>query len=386
MSDESRKDAYAASGVDIDAGNEAVRSITDIVSSTRREGVVGDIGGFGGLFRLSEVIKGMVDPTLVASTDGVGTKLQLAIECGYHLSVGIDLVAMCANDILVEGAEPLFLLDYIATGKTIPGKITDIVSGIADGCKLANCALIGGEMAEHNTMQADEYDLSACCVGIKDLGDTYHSVDGSRIEVGDVLIGLASSGIHSNGFSLVRAVLEYHGIDLSASVDFDLGDRKLRRIENQMLVPTIGEVLLQPTTIYVRPVLNMLRRARLGLSGDIRGLVHITGGGLENIERILPNGYGCDISSPLSVHPEFSFIHHLAEKHSDPDISGITMSDMYRTFNMGMGFVIIAAQGSAHHVLNKLDEEAPEIEAKIIGHVTDLGLVRHAALVTRIQI
>lgn len=375
------KDAYAATGVDIEAGEEAVRKISDIVRSTYRPEVLGDIGGFGGMFDISEA-KDMAQPVLVSSTDGVGTKLELAMEYDYHESVGIDLVAMCANDILVSGAEPLLFLDYIATGKNVPEKMKSIVKGIADGCKMAGCALVGGEMAEHNTMESAEYDLAGFCVG---LVERELVVDGRFIEPGDLLIGLASSGLHSNGFSLVREVRDFHQVALHEvfPVQGEEFSSRIRHISghgDSAEYRTVGEVLLQPTTIYVRPVLYLLRKSRIGHVGQINGLVHITGGGLGNISRVLPEGCGVNITQPLPVHPEFTWIRKLAEEHSDPKISSINANDMYRTFNMGMGMVIVVRPMSAPGVRKLLNKFDRSLHAQIIGRVTDDGLIRHAAL------
>ncbi len=311
--DDTRRTTYRDAGVDTAAGARAVNLIRDAVRSTYRREVVGDIGGFGGLFSAA-ALKEMSDPVLVSGTDGVGTKLRLAQLLDRHDTVGIDLVAMCANDILTCGAEPLFFLDYLAIGALDPELAADIVSGIAEGCRQAGCALVGGEMAEHpGVMEPGDYDLSGFCVGAVDRPKM---VDGSQIRPGDVILGLASSGIHSNGYSLVRRVLvEGHEDELELP-RVDLGGA------------TLADILLEPTRIYVRPVLDLLAES------SVKGMAHITGGGItENLDRVLPEG--CDarvVRGSWRVPGVFGLIASAAALGDD---------EMYRTFNMGVGYALV---------------------------------------------
>jgi len=320
---------YRAAGVDIDEGARAVEAIRDSVRSTYRPEVIGDIGGFGGLFSASK-LKRMTDPVLVSGTDGVGTKLRLAQILDRHDTVGIDLVAMCVNDVIVSGAEPLFFLDYVAVGRLDSERMERIVSGIAEGCRLAGCALVGGEMAEHpGTMDPDDYDLSGFCVGAVDRPEM---ITGESIAPGDVILGLASSGVHSNGFSLVRRVLVDGREDELGLARLDLGG------------DTLGEVLLTPTRIYVRAV-----RAVLDAGAPVKGMAHITGGGVtENLVRVLPGGVGALLHrNAWPVPPVFRVIQQAA---------GLNDDAMLRTFNMGIGFIFV------------LDpSEAPEAAAALRG-------------------
>ena len=305
MSEKTQADAYAQAGVNIEAGNEVVRRIKSAVASTRRPEVIGGLGGFGGLFKLGSY----TNPVLVSGADGVGTKLLVAERVGRHDTVGIDLVAMSVNDILTLGAEPLFFLDYFATGKLEPDVTVQVVEGIAKGCKDSGCALLGGETAEMPGMYAPgHYDLAGFAVGVVE-GDRI--LDGSGIQAGDRLIGLPSSGIHSNGFSLVRKLLENH----DWSQDYGLGR-------------PLGEVLLEPTRLYVREVLPHLDR--------IKGLVHITGGGfIENLPRILPEGLGVTIQrGSWPVLPIFELLRQEGR---------LTEQDLFTTFNMGIGMVAVVA-------------------------------------------
>ncbi len=306
--------SYRDAGVDIGEGSRAVDAIRDAVRSTRRPEVIGDIGGFGGMFSAA-ALKRMADPVLVSGTDGVGTKLKLAQLLGRHDTVGIDLVAMCANDILVTGAEPLFFLDYIAIGKLDTARVASIVEGVAEGCRQAGCALVGGEMAEHpGVMAPDDYDLSGFCVGVVDRPE---AVDGSKIAPGDIVLGLASSGVHSNGFSLVRRALVESREDELGLPRLDLGGCSL------------GDVLLAPTRIYVKPVLDLLRA---GVA--VKGMAHITGGGItENLDRCLPEGVDA------LVHPG---------SWKEPAIFGVlrdathlSEDELRRTFNMGIGLCLV---------------------------------------------
>ncbi len=332
---------YRDAGVDTAEGARAVAVIRDAVRSTYRREVIGDIGGFGGLFSAA-ALKDMEDPVLVSGTDGVGTKLKLAQLMDRHDTVGIDLVAMCANDILVSGAEPLFFLDYIAIGKLDAERVASIVSGIAEGCRQAGCALVGGEMAEHpGVMPEDDYDLSGFCVGVVDRP---RMIDISAVQPGDVVLGLASSGLHSNGFSLVRRVLvdgREDGLDLPR---VDLGGRHL------------GDVLLEPTRIYVRPILDLLREL------PVKSMAHITGGGItENLDRALPDS--CDASIAKAAWRVPRVFGLIAQEAALDD------AEMYRTFNMGIGFALVvdrrlAADASA--LLHEAGERVFEI-----GEVTE---------------
>lgn len=327
----SKADAYAAAGVDITAGYEAVRLMKKHVAATVTEGVISDVGGFGGLFRPD--IAGIKDPVLVSGTDGVGTKLKLAFLADRHDTVGIDCVAMCVNDIVCCGAAPLFFLDYIACGKNIPEKISLLVKGVADGCIQAGCALIGGETAEMpGFYPEDEYDLAGFAVG---LADGSRLPDKNSVKPGDTVIALASSGVHSNGFSLVRKVLDIENTDLNAPAS-ELGGK------------TLGEVLLTPTKIYVKPVLELFKQV------NVKAVSHITGGGFfENIPRSLPEGISVRIkTSDVRVLPIFDYI---AAK------GGISQRDMFNTFNMGVGMTVVVSQqdtGRALEILRANGEEA----------------------------
>jgi len=311
MTEENKGLTYADAGVDIEAGNEAVRLMRDAVRSTYRPEVLADIGSFGGFFALD--VKKYREPVLISGADGVGTKLRVAMLADRHDTIGIDAVAMCVNDILVQGAEPLFFLDYLAVGRLVPEKVAAIVGGVAEGCRQAGCALIGGETAEMPGFYGpEEYDLAGFAVGVV---ERCRIIDGSGIKPGDRLIGLPSSGLHSNGYSLARKVLlERAGY----SVDTYL----------QQLGRTLGEEILEPTRIYVKIVLPLLERFQ------IKGLAHITGGGLtENIPRILPAGTGIRIrTGTWPVPPVFNLVQ---------EIGGISEAEMRRTFNMGIGLVAV---------------------------------------------
>ncbi|HEU4617988.1 MAG TPA: phosphoribosylformylglycinamidine cyclo-ligase [Gammaproteobacteria bacterium] len=311
---------YKDAGVDIEAGDELVERIKGSVARTQRPEVIGGLGGFGGLFR---VPAGFKEPVLVAGTDGVGTKIKLAIEHDAHDDIGIDLVAMCANDVVVQGAEPLFFLDYYATPRLRVDVAERVVKGIARGCELAGCTLLGGETAEHPGAEgADEYDLAGFCVGIV---ERERIVDGSSIAAGDAVIGLASSGPHSNGFSLIRRVLESRPDARDAAP----GGRPL------------VEQLLAPTRIYVRPLLQLLREM------PVKGIAHITGGGLlENVPRILPAGLGVELAA--SSWPRQPVFEWLAA-------AGIEPEEMYRTFNCGVGMIVVTAPDHADAAVRRLE-------------------------------
>ena len=320
MSERKNGLTYGDAGVDIDAGNAHGRERSSRWSApTRRPGADGEIGGFGGLFDLKAA--GFSDPVLVAANDGVGTKLKVAIEAGMHDTVGIDLVAMCVNDLVVQGAEPLFFLDYFATGRLDPEQGATIVAGIAEGCRQAGCALIGGETAEMPGMYAGgDYDLAGFAVGAAERGELLPSAD---VVEGDVVLGLASSGVHSNGFSLVRRIVERSG----------LAWRRARR--RPAAGRSLAEALLAPTRIYVRPLLAAIRE-----TGAIKALAHITGGGFpENIPRVLPEGVAVEIDlSRIAVPPVFGWLARTG---------GVETGEMLRTFNCGVGMVVVVAAGNA---------------------------------------
>lgn len=354
-------EAYKRAGVDIEAGYESVARIKKHVERTMRPEVLAGIGGFGALFQLP--VDKYKQPVLVSGTDGVGTKLKLAFLLDKHDTIGQDAVAMCVNDIVVQGAEPLYFLDYIACGKLHPGKIEAIVSGIADGCQQAGCALIGGETAEMPGFYPDdEYDLAGFCVGIVEKDKL---IDGSHIRPGDVLLGLPSSGIHSNGFSLVRKVLlEEVGLDLAtpfARLVEDLGTgsegKAGKHVASQAeLKKTLGEVLLTPTRIYVKPVLTLLEKVR------VKGMAHITGGGFyENIPRMLPKGTAVVIQEGSWPMPA---IFQLIQK-----LGNLSEEDMYNTFNMGIGLVLALDKEDADEALACL--EALGEKAYMIGQVEE---------------
>ena len=320
--------SYKQAGVDVDAGNALVEAIKPAVRSTRRPGADGEIGGFGGLFDLKAA--GFADPVLVAANDGVGTKLRIAIEANSHATIGIDLVAMCVNDIIVQGAEPLFFLDYFATGRLDVAHGTAIVEGIAEGCRIAGCALIGGETAEMPGLyEGRDYDLAGFAVGAAERGTLLPRPD---IATGDRLIALASSGIHSNGFSLVRRIVELSAIDWFLDAPFAPGR-------------SLGEALLTPTRIYVRPLLAALR-AGLG----IKAMVHITGGGfIDNIPRVLPDALAAHVDlRRIPVPPVFGWLAHTG---------GVAEREMLRTFNCGVGMLLAVAAEDVDATLELLRQQ-----------------------------
>ena len=332
----SHSEAYAAAGVDIEAGYQGVKMMNRYVQRTLTADVISDLGGFGGLFSLD--LHGLEKPVLVSGTDGVGTKLKIAFLMDKHDTVGIDCVAMCVNDIICCGAKPLFFLDYIAIGKNIPEKVVSLVSGVSEGCVRAGCALIGGETAEHpGMMAADDYDLAGFTVGVVDKPKV---IDSSRMAEGDVVLALPSSGFHSNGYSLVRKVFDVENADLGQYYG-ELGC-------------ALGEELLRPTKIYVRPVLAAIEAA------DIRGISHITGGGFyENIPRCIPDGLCAKIEKKaLRIPPIFPLLSRMG---------GISERDMFNTFNMGTGMVLVAAKDSAVKALAALHSLGQE--AGVIGEI-----------------
>ncbi|MDD6508727.1 MAG: phosphoribosylformylglycinamidine cyclo-ligase [Bacteroidales bacterium] len=332
--------SYEKAGVNLEAGYDVVRRIKKHVASTNRPGVMGNIGAFGGMFDLASL--GYREPVLVSGTDGVGTKLKLAFAMDKHDTVGIDAVAMCVNDVLAQGAEPLVFLDYVAVGHNEPAKVEAIVAGVAEGCRQAGCALVGGETAEMPGMYTDgEYDIAGFTVGCVEKSNL---IDGSKVKAGDVLVGIASSGVHSNGFSLVRKVVADAGFDFKDLCPEFFGDRM------------IGEVLLTPTRIYVKQVLEVIRNC------DVHGVAHITGGGFdENIPRILHEGQGIDIEEgSWEILPVFGFL----EKYGR-----IPHREMFNIFNMGIGMVIAldaSEAGKAIEILRAAGEKA-----SVIGRVSD---------------
>ena len=339
MSNESFSEAYAAAGVDITAGYKSVELMKKHIARTKTPGADTDVGGFGGLFQPD--LAGMKEPVLVSGTDGVGTKLKIAFLLDKHDTIGIDCVAMCVNDIICCGAQPLFFLDYIACGKNVPEVIEQIVKGVCDGCVQAGAALIGGETAEHpGMMPEDEYDLAGYTTGIVDKAKM---IDNSRMKAGDVIIALASSGVHSNGFSLVRKVFDVENADLTSPVE-RLGGKSL------------GEALLEPTRIYVKPVLALLKEA------DVKGISHITGGGFyENIPRSIPDGLGAKIErSKVRVLPIFDLI---------AEAGNVSERDMFNTYNMGVGMSIVVAPEDAEKALNILRDYGED--AYIIGEIEE---------------
>lgn len=333
-------EAYKKAGVDIAAGNEAVERMKKHVKRTYRPEVLAELGGFGGLFSLNK--DKYEEPVLVSGTDGVGTKLKLAFAMDKHDTIGIDAVAMCVNDIIVQGAEPLFFLDYLACDKVVPGKIEAIVAGISEGCVQAGCSLIGGETAEMPGMYGEgEYDIAGFTVGIV---DRKKMIDGSSIAAGDAVIGFASSGIHSNGFSLVRRLLlEEAGYTLDQQLD-ELGGEKL------------GDVLIEPTRIYVKSALKLIEQV------NVKGMAHITGGGfIENIPRVLPDGVNVDIKyGSWPILPIFELMQNKG---------GISNRDMFTTFNMGIGLVVVVPADQAEEAL-RIAAELGE-QAYRIGTVTE---------------
>ena len=334
--------AYSSSGVNLEAGYEVVRRIKSHVSSTNRKGCMGNIGAFGGMFDLASL--GYKEPVLVSGTDGVGTKLKLAFEMDKHDTIGIDAVAMCVNDCLAQGAEPLFFLDYVAVGKNEPAKIEAIVSGVAAGCRLAGCALIGGETAEMPGMyQEGEYDIAGFSVGAVEKSKL---IDCSKVKIGDVLVGIQSSGVHSNGYSLVRKIIRDNNIDLHSYSD-ELGG-------------VVGDVLLTPTKIYCKQVLEVINNC------NVHGVAHITGGGFdENIPRILTSDMGIEVyEGSWPILPVFKYL----EKYGKVD-----HREMFNVYNMGIGMVLAMDEADAPKAIEilKLFNE----EAFVIGKVTDTGAV-----------
>lgn len=331
---------YKSAGVDVEAGYKAVELMKEHVKGTFRNEVIGGLGGFGGLFSIAKA-KDMREPVLVSGTDGVGTKLKLAFLTDKHNTIGIDAVAMCVNDVVCSGAEPLFFLDYIACGKNEPEKIAQIVKGVAEGCKQSGCALIGGETAEMpGFYPVDEYDLAGFTVGIL---DKTKAVDGSEIKSGDALIGIASSGIHSNGYSLVRKIFE------------PLTEESVKEYYDELGL-TLGEALLMPTKIYVKPILELLNKVK------VKGISHITGGGfIENIPRMMPKGTKANIKEGTwPVLPIFELLQKLGN---------VERMSMYNTFNMGIGMVLAVNDEDKEAAVKALEESGEK--AYVIGYVSE---------------
>lgn len=335
----SKSDIYAKAGVDITAGYKSVELIKKHIAKTNIKGVISSIGGFGGLFELD--LKGIKKPILVSGTDGVGTKLKIAFLMNKHDTIGIDCVAMCVNDIICVGAKPLIFLDYIACGKNYPEKISEIVKGIAKGCVQSNCALIGGETAEMPDFYSkDEYDLAGYSTGIVDKSKI---INNSLIKKGDIIIALSSSGIHSNGFSLVRKIL-------------NIDNSNINNVVKELGKKSIGEILLTPTKIYVKPILKLLKKIK------VKGISHITGGGFyENIPRCIPNGLCAEIEkNKIKILPIFKYIQK---------IGNIEERDMFNTFNMGVGMCIIVSKKDAEKTIEILS--SCKEDAYIIGKIIE---------------
>jgi len=343
MSDGKNGLSYAAAGVDIDAGNALVEAIKPAAKATSRPGVMAGLGGFGALFDLKAA--GYTDPILVAATDGVGTKLRIAIDTGHLDTIGIDLVAMCVNDLVCQGAEPLFFLDYFATGKLDVPSAARIINGIAEGCTRSGCALIGGETAEMPGMYtAEDFDLAGFAVGAMERGAALPE----GVAAGDVLLGLESDGVHSNGYSLVRKVVAQAGLGWDAPAPFAEG--------------SLGAALLTPTRLYVKPALAAIR------AGGVRGLAHITGGGLtENLPRVLPEGLGADIDlGAWSLPPVFAW---LARE------GGIAQAELLKTFNAGIGMVLVVAPDQAAALSAMLNDSGERVRS--LGQVTEGAGIRY---------
>ncbi len=341
---------YADAGVDIDAGNALVQAIKPLARSTRRLGADADLGGFGGLFDLKRA--GFKDPILVAANDGVGTKLKIAIDTGRHTTIGVDLVAMCVNDLVVQGAEPLFFLDYFATGRLDVAVARDVVAGIAEGCRQAGAALIGGETAEMPGMyHGQDYDLAGFAVGAAERGELLPRDD---IAAGDLLIGLPSSGVHSNGYSLVRRLVAEAGLSWDAPAPFAVPG-------GQDDAASLASALLAPTRIYVKPLLAALKATGGAKGGAIKALSHITGGGLsENLPRVLPAAVGAEVDlSAIMVPPVFGWLARVGR---------LDESEMLRTFNCGIGMVVVAAADRTGEVLAALRAagENPALIGRIV--------------------
>jgi phosphoribosylformylglycinamidine cyclo-ligase len=351
--------AYAAAGVDVDAGDQAVELMRDAVESTRRPEVLGGLGGFGGAITIPP---GFREPVLVASTDGVGTKTAIAAALGRFDTIGIDLVAMCADDVVCSGAEPLFFLDYLAVGRLDPPHAAELVGGVAAGCRDAGCALVGGETAEHpGLLEATSFDLAGCCVGVVERD---RMIDGAAVRPGDAIVGLAANGLHANGFSLVRALIAQWDLDLARPYQEQL-HRSLGtgaaagaiRAEPEHALATLGEVLLAPTRIYARAILG-LRAALLDAGHDLHGIAHITGGGLRgNVPRALPPGLGARLDPTMWRTPSVMRLFGA--------LGGLADDELRATFNGGIGMVVIVAPKAAETTIAHLAGDG--IAASVVG-------------------
>lgn len=331
--------SYEKAGVNLEAGYEVVRRIKQHVASTQRTGSMGNIGSFGGMFDLSTL--GIKEPVLVSGTDGVGTKLKIAFAMDKHDTIGIDAVAMCVNDVLAQGAEPLIFLDYVAIGHNIPAKVEAIVAGVAEGCRQAGCALVGGETAEMPGMYSDgEYDIAGYTTGVVEKSKL---IDGTKVKVGDVLVGIASTGVHSNGFSLVRKIVADAKVSLDATPE-EFGGK------------TVGETLLTPTRIYVKQVLDVIRNC------DVHGVAHITGGGFdENIPRILTDGQAIEVNEgSWEILPVFKML----EKWG-----GVPHREMFNIFNMGIGMILAIDESEAQKAIDILAKHGEK--ASVIGKIIE---------------
>lgn len=343
---------YENAGVNLEAGYEVVRRIKQHVSSTNRKGSMGNIGSFGGMFDLNSL--NIKEPILVSGTDGVGTKLKIAFEMDKHDTIGIDAVAMCVNDVLAQGAEPLFFLDYVALGHNIPEKVEAIVAGVADGCRQAGCALVGGETAEMPGMYTDgEYDIAGFTTGVVEKSKL---IDGSKVTVGDVLVGVPSTGVHSNGFSLVRKIVGDNGFNYHSTLaecDAELAAQLPESYRNRKL----GDILLTPTRIYVKQMLEVIRQC------DVHGICHITGGGFdENIPRVLHEGQGLEIhEGTWEILPVFKMLEKWGK---------VPHREMFNIFNMGIGMIAVMSVEEAKKAINILYANGEK--ATVIGRVTDV--------------
>jgi phosphoribosylformylglycinamidine cyclo-ligase len=358
-----RRPAYARAGVDVAAGEHAVELMRSSVASTRRQEVLGGLGGFGAAFRIPD---GVRDPVIVSATDGVGTKTAIAGAVRRFDTIGMDLVAMCADDVVCTGAEPVAFLDYVAVGRLDPFNIAELVAGVADGCRQAGCSLVGGETAEHPGLMAeDAFDLAGFCVGV---GERSLLLDGSAARIGDALVGLVSSGLHANGYSLVRALVAEHDLDLSAPygevLGRSLGDREASRAlsgEPDRALATLGEVLLTPTRIYARDVLA-IRKALVAAGTDLRGIAHITGGGLPgNVPRALPAGLGARLVP--GAWPTPSVIRLMGA------LGGLEDDELRATFNAGLGMVLVVPADAAERTVELA--RARNLGAWVVGDVRD---------------
>ena len=345
-------ESYAAAGVDITAGYKAVELMKEHVARTKTEGAIGNIGGFGGMFLPN--LAGMKEPVLVSGTDGVGTKLKIAMMMDEHNTIGIDCVAMCVNDIICCGAKPLFFLDYIACGKNYPEKIAAIVEGVAEGCVQAGCALIGGETAEHPGMMSDEeYDVAGFAVGVVDREAILRP---ETQKAGDVLIALPSSGVHSNGFSLIRRVFDIDGETGFKRINDEYGVFDYKNADGMVICPTLGEVLLTPTVIYAQPILSLLK------SVPVKAITHITGGGFyENIPRNLPDGLTARIRrEDVRTLPIFNLIAY---------VGAISEREMFNVFNMGVGMTVSVAPDFADVTVKLLKQSG--VNAYVLGELVE---------------